>query len=303
MKTPYVDWDALAEEQRAELEDAEQASAAWLDSAWTAQAEAAARDAARVARDHNTATAAALVALLLLGVGRRAARMYAAIDTQMHRVTRRVFRDAQPLALEQARQVLGQPLWRPSHHAEPSSARMGYLDHARRQTSAATAAAANARLRDTLTQQVVGVAALTPEQAAETARAAMQGELWRARRLVVTETAFTHNAAQAGALTALATEPDLRSLRMRWTELVDDLTGRPLDRRVGDDSLELHGQLAPPGGRFIMPPDVTRKVGRLAGRSWMHPPNRPHDRAVLTPWLPGMGQPGWVWTGSHRARF
>ncbi len=86
-------------------------------------------------------------------------------------------------------------------------------------------------------------------------------------------------------------------MMMRWTEKVDDATGRPLDKRVAGDSLVLHGQLAAPVGLalFIMPGWGTDKTSSaMAGDTWYHPPNRPYDRAILTPWFPGSGVPGWM---------
>lgn len=47
---------------------------------------------------------------------------------------------------------------------------------------------------------------------------------------------------------------------------------KPLDKRVGEDSLRLHGQLRRPGEAFVDP---------VTGRVFDHPPNRPNDRATL----------------------
>jgi hypothetical protein len=88
-------------------------------------------------------------------------------------------------------------------------------------------------------------------------------------------------------------------LMQRWTELVDDATGRPLDNRVAADSLAMHGQVAPPGGSFLMP----AAGGALAGQSWTHPPNRPNDRAVLTPWMPTWGVPAWQFRNGRRVNL
>jgi hypothetical protein len=84
----------------------------------------------------------------------------------------------------------------------------------------------------------------------------------------------------------------LPGLLNRWTELVDDVTGAPLDNRVGIDSMHLHGQVAQPGGLFFMPAGAPVSPS-LQGGAWTHPPNRPHDRAVLLPWTPGCGVPAW----------
>jgi hypothetical protein len=123
-------------------------------------------------------------------------------------------------------------------------------------------------------------------------------QAWRVRRLVLTEASYAYNLAQAAALQAFSTEPgDL--LWGRWTEKVDDLTGRPLDKRVAEDSLVMHGQVTRPGGTFRMPQDA-RAPKALVGRSWAHPPNRPNDRAVLVPWQRHWGVPGWLLQGGRR---
>jgi hypothetical protein len=95
----------------------------------------------------------------------------------------------------------------------------------------------------------------------------------------------------------------------RWTEYVDDATGRPLDARVANDSLVLHGQVCfqPEGatfegrstflvggtGGFTMPPDG-RVNAKLWGRRYAHPPNRPNDRSRLVPWKPTWGVPAYM---------
>jgi hypothetical protein len=87
-------------------------------------------------------------------------------------------------------------------------------------------------------------------------------------------------------------------LYKRWTERVDD-SGRPLDNRVGLDSIALHGQLALPGEAFVMPADA-RVESRFMGKSWAYPPNRPYDRAVVSPWREGWGIPGWMLRDGRR---
>lgn len=132
-------------------------------------------------------------------------------------------------------------------------------------------------------------------------------EWWRAERIVRTEQAWAYNATQLDALVANAEGfPDMR---VRWTELVSDSTGAPLDNRVGVDSLAIHGQAVKPGGVFTMPATApradsegrTRVPDSLVGLSWAHPPNRPNDRATLQPWRPGWGGvPAWEWSGGRR---
>ena len=138
----------------------------------------------------------------------------------------------------------------------------------------------------------------------ETIRAAIDrvqdiaGNQWyQAERIVRTEQAWAFNATHAAAI-ADATD-ELPDIMMRWTELVDDRTGKPLDDRVAKDSIAMHGQVAPPGGKFTMPNKTAVPVA-LWGKSWDHPPNRPNDRATLQPWRPHWGIPGWILKGGKR---
>lgn len=117
------------------------------------------------------------------------------------------------------------------------------------------------------------------------------------QRVVRTETAHAFNTAQVEGILLLEDEyPDIMK---RWTELVDDATGKPMDNRVGDDSIALHGQLARPSALFTMHPHK-KAPATMLGNSWEYPPNRPNDRAVCTPWRPAWGQRGWVWQGGRR---
>lgn len=116
-------------------------------------------------------------------------------------------------------------------------------------------------------------------------------EWWQAERIVRTEQAWAYNATQADAIVDSSSKfPDMM---MRWTELVEDVTLRKLDERVGDDSVAMHGQLAKPGGVFMIPPGAQGKISpSMKTQSWTNPPNRPNDRSVLQPWRPGWG---WGW--------
>lgn len=123
------------------------------------------------------------------------------------------------------------------------------------------------------------------------------GKWHEAERIIITETAYAHSASHAEAIADSAQEfPDML---MRWVELVDDRTGKPLDNRVAADSIAMHGQLAAPGGTFIMPPDPDVS-SKMWGRRWTHPPNRPRDRAVVQAWRPHWGTPGWIWRGGRK---
>lgn len=124
------------------------------------------------------------------------------------------------------------------------------------------------------------------------------GKQWyQAERIVRTEQAWAFNATHADAIAESAKE--LPDMMMRWVELVDDRTGRPLDDRVGKDSIAMHGQVAAPGDMFKMPPGADVHAS-LKGKSWDHPPNRPNDRATLQPWRPHWGIPGWQLVGGRR---
>lgn len=116
-------------------------------------------------------------------------------------------------------------------------------------------------------------------------------EWWKAERIVRTEQAQAYNATQSDAI--VENQKVFPDMMTRWTELVEDVTLRKLDDRVGDDSVALHGQLVKPGGMFKIPPGSPGKIspGMLSG-SWTNPPNRPNDRSILQPWRPGWG---WGW--------
>jgi hypothetical protein len=127
------------------------------------------------------------------------------------------------------------------------------------------------------------------------------GEWYRAERIVRTETAWSFNASHAAGIAEASREID--GLMMRWSEFVDDESYAPLDDRVGVDSVAMHGQVAPAGGVFTMPPttyDGEPVSAALAGEAWEFPPNRPNDRAVLTPWHADWGVPGWRYEAGAR---
>lgn len=121
-------------------------------------------------------------------------------------------------------------------------------------------------------------------------------EFWQAERIVRTEGSWATNRTHAdGIEEASRVVPELM---LRWVEHVSE-DGRPLDDRVGEDSLVLHGQIVEPGGLFVMPedPDVSEDMW---GEMWMHPPNRPNDRSIVSAWFPGMGVMAWVYRGGIR---
>ena len=120
---------------------------------------------------------------------------------------------------------------------------------------------------------------------------------YRAERIVRTETSFAWSAAHASALDEAS--DIVPGLFRRWVEYVDDFTGAPLDGRVANDSLVLHGQVCftPTGatmearstflvggtGGFEMPRD-NRVNAKLWGKRYAHPPNRPNDRSRIVGW-------------------
>lgn len=165
--------------------------------------------------------------------------------------------------------------------------------------SAAVVGAVEAALSKTLLQGG------TTGEAIDAVMEVQDSEWWRAERIVRTETAFAYNAARADGIEEM-TEV-LPDIMQRWTELVSD-DGQPMDDRVGKDSVALHGQVSEPGGRFVMPEDAEDETeegqGKIAedmlGRSWLHPPNRPNDRAVILPWRREWGIPGWLYEDGEK---
>lgn len=126
--------------------------------------------------------------------------------------------------------------------------------------------------------------------AIDRAAGAMDAQWWQVERMVRTETSDTYNAAQSAGIETL--QEDFPSLMKRWTERVSD-AGVPFDERVGIDSVVLHGQVTSPRGVFTMPSD-RRVSSKMHGASWSHPPNRPNDRAVITPWDKKWGGMAWI---------
>jgi hypothetical protein len=135
--------------------------------------------------------------------------------------------------------------------------------------------------------------------------ASIDGEWWQGERIVRTEMAYAYSASARDGIAESARQ--VPELMMRWEENCDD-EGRPLDGRVCVDSIAIHGQVAPPGGVFTMPetapfPDArnrTKVPDELAGLSWSFPPNRPNDRACISPWMQDWGVPGWTYNNGQR---
>lgn len=145
----------------------------------------------------------------------------------------------------------------------------------------------------------------SPGDAIDAVAEVIDGEWWQGERIVRTEMAYAYNATHRDGIIESAKEiPDLW---MQWEEHCDE-SGEPLDDRVAVDSIAMHGQVAPAGGSFYMPatapfPDKKGNTSvpfALVGKSWDFPPNRPNDRAVLSPWMKDWGVPGWRYVGGKR---
>ncbi len=145
----------------------------------------------------------------------------------------------------------------------------------------------------------------SPSAVIDTIAEAIDGEWWQGERIVRTEMAYAYNGTHRDGIMESAEQ--IPELMMRWEEHCDD-SGSPLDDRVAVDSIAMHGQVAKPGEQFTMPstapfPDKkgnTEVPEALVGLSWDFPPNRPNDRAVLSPWMSDWGVPGWRYVGGRR---
>ncbi len=136
---------------------------------------------------------------------------------------------------------------------------------------------------------------------------------YRAERIVRTEVSFAYSAAHASALDDAS--EIIPGLFRRWVEYVSDTTGAPLDGRVANDSLVLHGQVAftPEGatmearstflvggtGGFEMPRD-NRVNAKLWGKRYAHPPNRPNDRSRIVGWKVDWPVPAYMVVNGQR---
>ena len=129
----------------------------------------------------------------------------------------------------------------------------------------------------------------------EAVEVVFEAQWWKIERLVRTESSYAYNSTIARAIAEVAKES--KGLFARWTEKVVETTQLPMDNAVADDSRIMHGQVSPGAEpRFTMRKreGILFAPRALAGKSWMHPPNRPNDRAVLTPWRKAWKVPGWI---------
>lgn len=137
----------------------------------------------------------------------------------------------------------------------------------------------------------------TPHEVIDRMRKNAEDNWWRAETIIHTEMAYAYNQAKADAIAEVAGA--IPGLGKRWCELVDDATGLPLDDRVGNDSLVLHGQVVEGKGLFVMPPDPSVHPS-FWNQAWDSSPNRPRDRSVTMPWKESWGVPGWRWVNNQR---
>jgi len=133
----------------------------------------------------------------------------------------------------------------------------------------------------------------------------MGGEWWQAERICRTETAWASSVAHIDGIVEVA--KDDPEIMQQWIEFCGP-DGRPLDDRVGVDSIAMHGQVTKPGGVFTMPatapyPDAkgnTKVSDSLVGKSWAAPPCRPNGRETVAPWRKDWGTPGWEYRDGRR---
>lgn len=95
---------------------------------------------------------------------------------------------------------------------------------------------------------------------------------WEIRRLVQTEVSAAYNTVQLDALLEEDTPESPMMKRLVAT----------FDRKTGRDSVMLHGQVRPVREPFY---------DGMRGRSYMAPPNRPHDREIVVGWRKRYGRP------------
>jgi hypothetical protein len=141
---------------------------------------------------------------------------------------------------------------------------------------------------------------------------AVDGTLYRAERIVRTESSFAFSSATASALDEAS--EIVPGLMRQWVEHVSD-SGQPLDNRVAIDSIVLHSQVCfqPEGASFVprtaritggtggfeMPID-NRVSAKLWGQRYAHSPNRPNDRSTIGGWKPTWDFPAYMVVNGRR---
>lgn len=108
------------------------------------------------------------------------------------------------------------------------------------------------------------------------------GQRWRAERIVRTETSYSYGVTNQRAMEQM--RPAVPKMMKRLVTT--------FDVRTGDDSEELNGQTVPVDQPFRW--EVRNSRGEKTGKVvlYMQPPNRPNDREVVIPWLPGWSPRG-----------
>lgn len=103
-------------------------------------------------------------------------------------------------------------------------------------------------------------------------------EVWRAERIVRTESTYAYGVTNQRCLEETAHE--VPRLMKRLVATFDD--------RTGDDSKQLNGQTVPVDQPFIWMKKTAHGVERVA---YMAPPNRPQDRECVVPWRSDYPEP------------
>lgn len=148
-------------------------------------------------------------------------------------------------------------------------------DIARRQQRAAASSVLSmaTRLENHLTSAVLGNAPFRETvQRIAGKQGLLEQERWKAERILNTETSYAHNSTKQETLTRVE-EASGVLLFKRLIETIDD--------RTGDDSFIIHGQVVRAGFPFSW---KHRVGGSWVTDTYMFPPNRPLDRAVVIPW-------------------
>lgn len=101
----------------------------------------------------------------------------------------------------------------------------------------------------------------------------LDGERWKAERIVRTEMAYAHGASKFSAMKRTAADLGERKMMKKLIATFDD--------RTGDDSFLVHGQAVPLDQPFAW---KHKRQGQWVVDEYQHPPNRPNDREVVIPW-------------------
>lgn len=115
-------------------------------------------------------------------------------------------------------------------------------------------------------------------------RGLFEGQRWRAERIVRTEMSYATNFSTQRAMSEFRATA-IPKLLKRLVATRDD--------REGDDSKDLDGQTVPVDHPFVW--EEKNAAGAVVKTvTYMHPPNRPHDREIMIPWQGAWGNPATV---------